>query len=482
MWPLRTDGPVPNDGVEAADDSHEALESIVTLPTRGLFAEAQLGHCNSCEKRDVTRMWDWREMTAEEPPAISGIEPGPKGQTPTVTPSQLPSNVIQIAPTPAAPDPVGLAAALKLLGTPDIFRDMSGLDEVSKILGKLVDGSTATLAEMVKGAAAAKQKVDAERAKGASGDGTTGSNGTSQKQTPGERYDNLQVAKEMAHAADQLGLSDQRKSELAEKILGGSGGSGGESEGPAVQLVKAGQLAAAASEAALDIGMTIFQKVKDDFINEPDVKMGAVEDGFVHLLGYPNPEDYFGPPSGSILDDLTMYVRLENLGGGSVLDGLYATYKIEWDDGYTLDPAVLKTEHKDKKPYLPYIQCKHRIRVTPMTPKAGKAVSNVDVQIKVLAAKQPIPAGNQPGGTEGYVPGTPMVSAEFYAVLRMTIALKATFIGGTSPPTETIEIPIVRVYGLRRTTISVVNKRDQLGFEVDLPTALEIPHTITVTL
>jgi len=193
------DGPVPDDGVEAADDSHEALESIVTLPTRGLFAEAQLGHCNSCEKRDVTRRWDWREMTAEEPPAITGIEPGPKGQTPDISPTQLPSNVIQIAPTPAAPDPVGLAAALKLLGTPNIFRDMSGLDEVSKLLGTLAEGSTQTLGEMIRTAAQAKQKLDAERAKAASSNGTyqlATSNGTSQEQTPGERYDNLQVAKD----------------------------------------------------------------------------------------------------------------------------------------------------------------------------------------------------------------------------------------------------------------------------------------------
>jgi hypothetical protein len=200
----------------------EPLEAIVTLPTRGLFAEAQLGHCNSCEMRDVTRMWDWTEMTAEEPPAITGIEPGPRGQMPNITPTSLPANVIQIAPTPAAPDPVGLAAALKLLGTPNIFRDMSGLDEASTILGKLVDGTTTTLAEMVKGAAAAKQKVDATRA-----EQNASSNGqSSKKQTPTERYDNLQVAKEVAQAADQLGLNDQQKSELAQRILGSESGAG----------------------------------------------------------------------------------------------------------------------------------------------------------------------------------------------------------------------------------------------------------------
>jgi hypothetical protein len=208
------DGPLPF--TQAAASEWGPLESIVTLPTRGLFAEAQLGHCNSCERRDVTRMWDWTEMTAEEPPAISGIQPGPQGQMPTLTASQLPANVVQIAPTPAAPDPIGLAAALKLLGTPEIFRDMSGLDEASTILGKLVDGTTATLTEMVKGAAAAKEKVDASRAR----QGASGSGQSAERQAPAERYDNLQVAKEVAQAADQLGLSDQQQADLMQDIIG----------------------------------------------------------------------------------------------------------------------------------------------------------------------------------------------------------------------------------------------------------------------
>ena len=213
----------------------ESSESIVTLPTRGLFAEAQLGHCNSCEKRDVTRMWDWTEMTVEEPPPITGIEPGPGGQTPAITPAQLPANVIQIAPTPAAPDPAGLAAALRLLGTPDIFRDMSGLDEASVILGKLVDGTTTTLTEMVRGAAAAKQKVDGARAQQNMG----GAGQSSQQQTPAQRYDNLQVAKEVAQAADQLGLSEQQKSQLSEAILGGGGSGGGGGGGLLSQVFNA---------------------------------------------------------------------------------------------------------------------------------------------------------------------------------------------------------------------------------------------------
>lgn len=38
------DGPMPDWADKRDSDNEEALESIVTLPTRGLFAEAQLGH------------------------------------------------------------------------------------------------------------------------------------------------------------------------------------------------------------------------------------------------------------------------------------------------------------------------------------------------------------------------------------------------------------------------------------------------------
>jgi hypothetical protein len=211
------DGPLPS----GADDAvgPEPLESIVTLPTRGLFAEAQLGHCNSCEKRDVTRMWNWNEMTTEEPPVITGVEPGPGGQIPAITPMQLPSNVIQIAPTPAAPDPVGLAAALKLLGTPDIFRDMSGLDEASTILGKLVDGTVSTLAGMVNAAGQAKQKVDAARAgqwspaaDGASARaGASGASGLSAT----DLADRFSLLPEIKNFAKEIGLSDADTRQLA---------------------------------------------------------------------------------------------------------------------------------------------------------------------------------------------------------------------------------------------------------------------------
>ena len=47
-----------------------------------------------------------------------------------------------VNPSPA-PDPTGLGAALALLGTPNIFRDMSGRQEVADLLKKLSDNTIA---------------------------------------------------------------------------------------------------------------------------------------------------------------------------------------------------------------------------------------------------------------------------------------------------------------------------------------------------
>lgn len=205
---------------KSVDEVEDILtaEDIVTLPTRGLFAEAQMGHCNSCEKRDVTRMWDWTEMTAETPPEISGISPGPKGVAPSITPMQLPGNVIQITQPQNAPDPTGLANALSVLKTPDIFRDMSGLDELSKLLGELAKASGDANSKAL--ALKAKEKVDGMKGSG----GGAGAVNPSASQTPEERYDNLQVAKEVAKASQELGWDDTRIGDVTSDIVSGGGG------------------------------------------------------------------------------------------------------------------------------------------------------------------------------------------------------------------------------------------------------------------
>jgi len=221
------DGPFLNWEPSRATDPALPLEDIVTLPTRGVFAEAQLGHCNACEERDPTRMWDWKEMTIETPPDIGGITPGPKGQAASVTPSQLPGNVIQISQPPSAPDPTGLAAALKVLGTPDIFRNMSGLDEVSKLLETLSkESSEANIKAM---ALQAKEKLD--NAKGGSGGagagGSSSGGGSGSSREPASEPDaakQVDRLKALEYGKSKGLISDEAASNAAEGVVGGGPG------------------------------------------------------------------------------------------------------------------------------------------------------------------------------------------------------------------------------------------------------------------
>lgn len=120
------------------------VERLVTYPTRGVFAEAKLGHCNASEEIDNTRFWDWQ--TSPIPHLAPEIAP-----TQTVTPqvvkiegldaSSLPSPLVSIISPPPAPDPHGMAAGLTALATANIFRDMSGRTEVADLLKRLTEAS-----------------------------------------------------------------------------------------------------------------------------------------------------------------------------------------------------------------------------------------------------------------------------------------------------------------------------------------------------
>lgn len=118
-------------------------EKLITLPTRGVFAEGKLGHCNLSEEIDNTRFWKWEEHPLPfEAPGINPVTPiTPQPQQTSVAPTPFPASLVNIVNPTAAPDPTGLSAALTLLGTPNIFRDMSGRQEVADLLKKLSDNS-----------------------------------------------------------------------------------------------------------------------------------------------------------------------------------------------------------------------------------------------------------------------------------------------------------------------------------------------------
>ena len=115
-------------------------ERIVSLPTRGAFAEAKLSHCNASEVIDDTRFWDWQVSPCpDEPTAILPIATGTRRSSVDATPSPLPASGVNITTPQTAPEPFGLREAMELLRTPEVFRNMSGIENLGSLLEKLVE-------------------------------------------------------------------------------------------------------------------------------------------------------------------------------------------------------------------------------------------------------------------------------------------------------------------------------------------------------
>lgn len=98
---------------------------MVSLPTRGVFAEVFLSCCNATEKRDVERFIDPDQSCQKSAPEITGISPGSRAQGSDTRPSDFATPMINLQNAPAVPNPNGMTAGLNVMGTPDIFRDLS---------------------------------------------------------------------------------------------------------------------------------------------------------------------------------------------------------------------------------------------------------------------------------------------------------------------------------------------------------------------
>ncbi|MEO5820313.1 MAG: hypothetical protein ABIT71_07375 [Vicinamibacteraceae bacterium] len=103
----------------------------VSVPTKGVFAEAVMGACNSCEKIDESRFWRWSEAPCpDDPPRIAEVTVASRASaTPNLTATDFPAPIVAFQNVPQAPDPGGLSAALGLLGRGDLFRDITGLTQ-----------------------------------------------------------------------------------------------------------------------------------------------------------------------------------------------------------------------------------------------------------------------------------------------------------------------------------------------------------------
>jgi hypothetical protein len=103
----------------------------IVIPTKGVFAEAVMGQCNCCEFMEEDRFWRWEESPIPDQP--TPIQPvsteSRRAEPPDLTAKDFPTPMINLQNVPTAPDPTGLAAALQVLSTPNIFKDITGLTQ-----------------------------------------------------------------------------------------------------------------------------------------------------------------------------------------------------------------------------------------------------------------------------------------------------------------------------------------------------------------
>lgn len=113
--------------LEQYDPQSPAPPSRISLPTRGVFAEAVMGDCNACEEIDDTRFWRWDEVPIDEPPALDLTALASRRAEPAYgTATAFPAPIVDIQTPQVAPDPAGVKAALDALANVN-FRDITGL-------------------------------------------------------------------------------------------------------------------------------------------------------------------------------------------------------------------------------------------------------------------------------------------------------------------------------------------------------------------
>lgn len=128
--------PILDDKVDLFQHYYEdPLDPVrLSLPTKGVFAEAVMGQCNSCEKKDETRFWRWEESPIpDSPTAINPIAtPVPQNVQPDLQAKDFPTPIINVQAPPSLPDPQGYGSLIQLLSNPNLFRDITGLTENQK--------------------------------------------------------------------------------------------------------------------------------------------------------------------------------------------------------------------------------------------------------------------------------------------------------------------------------------------------------------
>jgi hypothetical protein len=133
----------------------EYVEQLLTLPARGVFAEAKLGHCNASELIDPSRFWDWQTSPIpDDAPEIAPSSTDSRYQDPTkgLAATPFPTPIVNIVNPQSLPDPTGFSAASGVLSALGPFRDMSGIKELGSYLETLSNNATQLASQGMKNA------------------------------------------------------------------------------------------------------------------------------------------------------------------------------------------------------------------------------------------------------------------------------------------------------------------------------------------
>lgn len=140
----------------------------LSVPTRGVYGEAVLGKCDSCEEVKENSSQDWQRFTTDEPTSINPVTvPTPQRTDWKAIWAQFATPLVQMQAAPDMPAPgAGLAGLGEALTKNDAFRDITGLagtqDNVMKTYQSNQDNAKA-FAEMAKTLAMQEHNSDNSR-------------------------------------------------------------------------------------------------------------------------------------------------------------------------------------------------------------------------------------------------------------------------------------------------------------------------------
>jgi hypothetical protein len=370
---------------------HERRESLIPMPSGGVFAEAVLGRFNSAEKLDITRFWNWQDspipITA---PEISAITAGSRAQSDDLKPGQLGPSVLNVLNPPAIPDPTGLAVALQAIQNGQMFRDMSDLAVTIAAARAGMQAGVAGATEFSRQASenmaqAALMKMG-RSADGAARFGSlahggnpavtesaTGAGlminqgrsmderGISKPRTNGEQLDggspyyrdSYEPPSELDYTDAMVWGPNGRLSDLVQTV--GTKSKGGTAPGMAIEKV---------ADLLKDVGVDLIKGIIEKFIDTPSLEMDKIEDGSSLLSEYKNVANYSSSPPPMNTKRL-IHVRFDNLGGGLIMDGFIGQLDISWVDNCYINHKALSAHDKMRWREMQMIMCKKEIRVYP---------------------------------------------------------------------------------------------------------------------